>query len=143
MRIGFIGLMISSLAGCQPFFPGGSGPAAHIVADGAVDCAEDAVRQEFNMCPAERPLPGTDAEGVTWSLDRLFGIVNPLHAPLECLRGTSAELGESSYQCCYDGDLLVNEGDRAGTFDFVSPAVSLLRHYLFDVLPSYRCPPAS
>ncbi len=104
-------------------------------------------RNVFNECPPIRPEVGTDAHGVIWTEDRfLFGLLaNPFHWPLDCYRGTSPELGPSSYQCCYDGDLLDDASPLAGTFDFFAPLSPMgqVAHFFWDVLPAFlwNCPP--
>lgn len=129
--------------GCQPaILPPGVLPtsaAAWALADGVLTCDEHQARSVFNECPSERPETGTDAAGITWKPDLIFGLRNPYHTPLDCFRGTSAMLTPSSYQCCYDGVALVAEGPRAGSIDLFNPDYSLLGHILYDVLPMYRC----
>ena len=111
---------------------------ADVWADGVFTYEEFMEGNKYNECPEVRPAPGIDDNGVTWSADRFLGIFpNPFHAPLDCYRGTSAELGISSYQCCYDGDVLVEEGPSAGSFDFVYPYFSFFSsfwHYVIDML---------
>ena len=139
---------LSMGAGCPVLYAPGeevlsaSGPIlAEVLADGTLTCEEHRARNQYNQCPAERPEVGDEFDGVMWSRDWFFGIIpNPIHLPLDCFRGESDELGLSSYQCCYDGEQLVDEGDLAGSFDFVSPGVSFLRHYLFDMAPIDHCP---
>lgn len=138
---------VSMGAGCPVLYTPGeevllaSSPIlAEVLADGELSCEEHLSRNQFNQCPTERPETGADSGGVTWSRDWFLGIFpNPLHAPLECLRGLSEQLGPSSFQCCYDGEQLVDQGDLAGSFDFVSPGVSLILHYLYDVAPLDQC----
>jgi hypothetical protein len=113
---------------------------AEVLADGELSCEEHSARGQFNECPAERPKPNVELNGVRWFRDLFLGIIpNPFHTPLDCFRGESDELGLSSFQCCYDGEELVDQGDLAGSFDFVSPGVSLILHYLFDVAPIDQC----
>jgi len=121
------------------------GPAlAEVLTDGQFNCQDHQDRNQYNSCPQQPPEPGTDENGITWTQDRIFfGLLpNPYHAPLDCYRGTSEELGISSYQCCYDGEDLVQEGPLAGSFDFISPLPSVLAaiaHYLFDMTPGDQC----
>lgn len=122
------------------------GPAlADVLADGLFSCEDHQDRNQYNICPEQPPEIGTDENSTTWTADRiLFGLLpNPYHATLDCYRGTSPDLGVSSYQCCYDGEDLVSEGPLGGSFDFVSPLDSILAalgHYLFDMLPTGQCP---
>ncbi len=144
-------LLVAGLGACCPGVPGSDpetlGPAlAEVLTDPTFTCPTDLDRERYNVCPLARPAVGTDEEGVTWSPDRLlFGLLpNPFHAPLDCLRGQSPGLGFSSYQCCYDGDELVDTGPLAGTFDFFYPRSSLcsvILHLFWDVLPPYLCTP--
>jgi len=146
-------LALACCTGCPTALPLGGAEVvgaalAAIGADGTLELAEHCSRNLYNDCPASRPAPGTDADGITWTEDRfLFGLLpNPFHAPLDCYRGTSPELGWSSYQCCYDGQTLVEDGPLAGSFDFVDPQrspIAGLYHLLFDVLPGelWKCPP--
>jgi len=143
------GLILLGCSACQPLLP--SGPAedlgaalAEVFSDDLLTCQESCARDQYNCCPELRPEPGTDENGVTWLPDRFFfGLLpNPYHAPLDCLRGTSDELGMSSYQCCYDGEDLVTEGPLAGSFDFVYPYFSILAaisHFILDILPGTVC----
>jgi len=145
-------LALVCCTGCPLALPSGGpdivGAALAVInANGTLDLNEHCSRNSYNVCPAVRPELGTDADGITWTNDRFLGILpNPFHTPLDCLRGTAPELGLSSYQCCYDGDVLVDEGPLAGSFDFIDPQSSLLAmvwHWLFDVFPSenWVCPP--
>ena len=120
------------------------GPAlAEVMTDSVLTCEEHGTRSQYNVCPDVRPAVGPDGTGVTWTPDRFLGFLpNPFHWPLDCYRGTSAELGFSSYQCCYDGDRLVATGPSAGSFDFVYPYLSPLTaiwHYFLDILPPSQC----
>ena len=147
--IGTAGLVVclSMGVGCPVVYVPGedvlsaSGPIlAEVLADGILSCEEHSARDQYNVCPVDRPEVGIELEGVVWSRDLFFGIIpNPIHLPLDCFRGESEELGLSSFQCCYDGEQLVDEGELAGSFDFVSPGVSLIRHYLYDMAPIDQC----
>jgi hypothetical protein len=111
------------------------------LADGVLTCDEHAMRNEYNECPDVRPNVGTDANSVTWVADRFFFdlLANPFHPGLDCFRGTTDELGSSSYQCCYDGTV---PGSDPGSFDFVNPFhsfFSTILHVWLDVLPSFLC----
>ena len=112
-----------------------------VFADHLLTCEEHFARNQYNVCPQSPPLIGTDADGTTWIADWLiFGLFgNPYHPGLDCFRGTSAELGASSYQCCYDGDQLVDEGPTGSSFDFFDPARCLIEHVLYDILPEENC----
>ncbi|UCD28096.1 MAG: hypothetical protein JSV03_13525 [Planctomycetota bacterium] len=114
------------------------------IADGQFSCEDHQARNQYNICPEHRPQIGTDENGVTWVQDLILGIFpNPYHVPLDCFRGTSPDIGVSSFQCCYDGENLVGEGTQAGSFDFVSPFQSLITtiaHYIFDIVPDDQCP---
>jgi hypothetical protein len=122
------------------------GPAlAEVLQDGLFSCEDHQARNQYNICPEAPPELGTDDNGVTWTTDRVFFdlLPNPYHAPLDCYRGTSPELGLSSYQCCYDANELVSEGPLSGSFDFISPLNSILAtiaHYIFDMVPPEQCP---
>lgn len=135
-----IGLLFAT--GCVPPSPDALGPAlTDVLEDGGLTCDEHASRDQYNQCPQTRPSVGTDPNGVTWAADRFFlGLIpNPLHPGVDCYRGTTSDLGVSSYQCCYEGDALA---DDSGTFDFVSPFFSFLSaigHLILDVLPAYFC----
>ena len=108
--------------------------------DGEFSCEEHEARNMYNMCPAERPTEGVDDDGIEWRADLVFGLFpNPFHAPLDCFRGTSSALGVSGFQCCYEGEDLIDMGPLAGTFDFFTPAVSVINHFFFDVLSDQRC----
>lgn len=116
------------------------GPAlAEVFADGELSQEEHLARNQFNECPNVPPEIGTDENQVTWSPDLLLGFIpNPLHAPFDCYRGTSEELGLSSFQCCYDGDELISGIPQEGSFDFVNPYTSLrtaILHFLLDMNP--------
>ena len=142
-------LILLGCSACQPLLP--VGPAedlgvalAEVWSDQLLTCQENCARNQYNFCPELRLGPGTDETGVTWLPDRFFfGLLpNPYHAPLDCLRGTSDELGMSSYQCCYDGENLVTDGPLAGSFDFVDPSFSILAaisHFILDILPGTVC----
>ena len=147
------GWVLACCAGCPLAPPAGHGDAlpeglAALHEEGTLTADLHCTRNEFNVCPPTRPLVGTDEDGVTWTMDRFFcGLLpNPYHFPLDCFRGPSPELAPSSYQCCYDGDELVDEGPLAGSFDFFAPGSPLgtLGHFFFDVLPFYQwqCPPS-
>jgi len=138
-------------AGCPVAPSAGQGDAlppalASLQEEGTLTADLHCTRNEFNICPPTRPEVGADENGVTWTVDRFFCglLVNPYHWPLDCFRGTSPELGPSSYQCCYDGDVLVDEGPIAGSFDFFAPEspLGILGHFFFDMLPCYQwqCP---
>lgn len=120
-----------------------------VLTDGVLTCDEHWARDEYNVCPEVLPEPGLDENGITWSPDLFLGVFpNPFHWPLQCVRGTSLELGLSSYQCCYDGDVLVTDSPLAGSFDFIFPyrtTFTLLWHYVLDILPFLECeqPPGS
>jgi len=140
-------LFLVAGAGCPPVYAPGEevllagGPVlAEVFADGNLSCEEHFARNQYNQCPAERPEIGEEIDGVLWTEDRVFGIFpNPYHTPLDCFRGESDELGASSFQCCYDGEQLVSEGDLAGSFDFFSPSWSAILHYLYDIAPFNQC----
>ncbi len=144
-------LLLVGLGSCCPAWtssdPEALGPALfEVLMDPFFTCPTDLDRDRYNVCPETRPMLGTDEQGVTWSSDRiLFGLLpNPFHAPLDCLRGRSPGLGFSSYQCCYDGDELVDAGPLAGSFDFFNPLSSLgsaILHLFWDILPPYLCEP--
>jgi hypothetical protein len=115
---------------------------AEVCADGVLTCDEDCGRNQYNVCPAAMPALGLDQQGVWWVPDLFFGGPNPYHPDADCWRGSTLELGFSSYQCCYQEGLLVTEGLNAGTFDFVDPFQSpqaLLHHVLLDIVPYGAC----
>ena len=146
-RCEWVVLILLGGAACQPPVPcgcfGSAGPAlSQVCADGTLDCAEHCDRYLFDACPATRPALGMDQTGVTWTSDVIGGLPNPFHSGVDCFRGTSAELGLSSYQCCYAGEEFVSQGPQAGSFDFVYPYQSLwtaIGHYLLDVIPWNAC----
>ena len=56
-----------------------------------------------------------------------------------CYRSVPTEYG-SSEQCCYNADGGINIGTRgSGTADTYSPAVSTIKHVIYDVLPWLVC----
>ncbi|HSW43973.1 MAG TPA: hypothetical protein VLM89_00180 [Phycisphaerae bacterium] len=141
-----MGLILA--AGCGQAVPCGDlaalSPAlAEVCADGVLDCAESDSRNIYNVCPASTPLDGLDEQGVVWTRDLLFGrLPNPYHVGVDCWRGSSPELGISSYQCCYDEAALVTDGPAAGSFDFAGPFLSpqsLWDHLLLDILAWSIC----
>jgi hypothetical protein len=141
-------VLLQMAAGCGQGVPcgdlAGLSPAlAEFCADGVLDCDEHYDRYLYNECPDVPPGPGVDEQGVSWVPDLFLGVLpNPYHANVECWRGSSSELGVSSYQCCYDGGQLVADGPRSGSFDLVNPFVSpqtLWEHYLLDILPYEIC----
>lgn len=138
--VGTVGLVL--MAGCGQPVPCGdladASPAlAEVCVDGVIDCGESEQRNQYNACPADQPPAGVDEQGVMWLPDLLFGVLpNPYHVGVDCWRGSSPELGISSYQCCYDANGLVTEGKSAGSFDFVDPFRSpdaLLEHFGLDI----------
>jgi len=138
--LGLIGPLWS--AGCGQAVPCGdlaeASPAlAEVCTDGVVDCSEGRQRNQYNVCPADQPTPGVDGQGVMWLPDLVFGFLpNPYHVAVQCWRGSSPELGISSYQCCYDETGLVTDGRSAGSFDFVDPFRSpgaLFEHFMLDI----------
>ncbi|MBN1491145.1 MAG: hypothetical protein JXA69_14625 [Phycisphaerae bacterium] len=143
-RLALMLLFVMLPACAPPVCSDGSGPI-----DGPSICDAHWTRDEYNVCPEQPPTLGLDENGVTWLPDLFLGLLpNPFHWPLQCFRGISVELGLSSYQCCYDGDVLVTDSPLAGSFDFVFPyrnTFTLLWHYVLDILPLLECeqPPSS
>lgn len=136
--------MLSLIGGClpAPIDLSTAGPIlAAVLADGELTCDEHRDRDRYNVCPALRPDIGLDEVGITWREDRiLFGLLpNPFHAPYDCYRGRAEWLGQSSYQCCYDGSDLAPD---PGSFDYAGPGASLEElwlHTWLDILPAGRC----
>ncbi len=134
---------LALMAGCGQAFPCGeladSGPAlAEVCADGVLTCEEDCGRNRYNVCPDVMPSPGLDQNGVEWVADLFFGRPNPYHPGSQCWRGSTPELGLSSYQCCYQAGALMPDS----SFDFVNPFLSpesMLQHFLMDILPYGIC----
>ena len=141
-------LLLLAGTACGPGVPcgdlAGLSPAlAEVCADGVLDCTEHCARNQYNSCPSTPPAPGPDELGVTWTRDLFLGFIpNPLHPGAQCWLGSSADLGISSYQCCYEEGQLLTDGDLVGTFDFVDPDNSVdaaLAHYALDVRPWLVC----
>jgi hypothetical protein len=143
----FLALCFSAGAGCpviyvpdEAMLAAGGAALNEVMADGELSCEERQSRNQYNACPLDRPEHDVESDGFMWTRDWFLDLFpNPFHAPLDCFRGRSGELGFSSVQCCYDGEELVDEGETAGSFDFVSPAVSWFLHFLFDMNLPAQC----
>ena len=145
---GLLPLLLLAGTACGPGVPCGdlvdSSPAlAEVCADGVLDCSEHGTRNQYNYCPSTPPAPGPDERGVTWTRDLFLDFLpNPYHPGAQCWRGASADLGVSSYQCCYEAGQLLVEGELAGSFDFVDPLRSVgaaLVHFALDIWPWWAC----